>query len=74
MILSPRILALRLKGSFNRRFPYRQRCLGTVFCPRLQIYYLCCWKHQDVYDKRAARRLKKARREIVRRRRERKTQ
>lgn len=68
MIFSPRILALRLKGSFNRRFSYYRLCLGAVFCFRFQVYDLSCWKHQDVYDRRAARRLKRARRQIHKRR------
>lgn len=67
-VLHPRILMLRLKGAFNRRFPYYRRCLGRVWCLRVQVYDLSCFKHQEVYDRRAARRLRTARREVARRR------
>lgn len=69
-ILNPRILTMRLKHRFNRALPYHHLCLGAIFCLRTQVYDFACWKHQDVYDRRAARRLKRARKAIIKRRRQ----
>lgn len=60
---SPSIIALRLKFLWNRRCRakgvYHNRlCLGAPYCIRWMVYDGCCWKHQDVYDRQAAKRLK----------------
>lgn len=73
MIFSPVTLALRAKMKWNRHcrkvHKYHNRvCMGANFCIRWMVYDGACHKHQDVYDKRAARRLKRARQDIVKRR------
>lgn len=66
--MSPKIIVLRWKGDFNRRFPTHALCLGRVFCFRVQVFDLACARCQDVYDRRAARRLRRARKQFARRR------
>lgn len=73
MILSLRTRVVRAKVSWNARQRTagrydRRVCLGASFCVRRMVYDGCCWKHQDVYDKDAARRIRRARKRIVRRR------
>lgn len=63
IIWPPRIVALRLKFKWNRRCRakgkfHNRLCLGASYCVRWMVYDGCCWKHQDVYDRRAAKRLK----------------
>lgn len=62
-------MIIRLKLRFGRRFPYHRLCWMT-WCFRVQVYDSFCWKHQEVYDRRAARRLKRTRRQRIKERRQ----
>lgn len=75
MIFSPTTLALRAKTSWNlhcrktHRFHLRV-CMSATFCAGWMVYDGSCYRHQDVYDRSAARRLKRARRNIAKRHRQ----
>lgn len=75
MTFSLRTRVVRAKVSWNARQRTagrydRRVCLGASFCIRRMVYDGCCWKHQDVYDRYAARRLKRARKNIAKRHRQ----
>lgn len=75
MIFSPTTLALRAKMSWNRHCRKTQKyhnrvCMGATFCVRWMVYDGACHKHQDVYDRTAARRLTRARKRIAKRHRQ----
>lgn len=70
--VSPSTIVLRAKVAWNlhcrRTGKYHNRvCMGATFCLRWTVYDGACYRHQNVYDRQAARRIKRARQAIAKR-------